>query len=153
MDQEKAAAPLHRPRRRWLRTTLLALAIFVSGVLVGGGITFKVISHVYKRSLQEPEATAERITQRMKRRLALTDEQVIQVRRILLERLRAFQSLRREFRPQLDAQIEMTRRQMRAVLSPEQVDQWEKDFDRVLKFWLPPPPGDPRKNRTDGEKK
>lgn len=153
MDQEKATAPLHRPRRRWLRTTLLALAIFISGILVGGGITFKVISHVYKRSFQEPEATAERITQRMKRRLALTDEQVIQVRRILLERMRAFQALRREFRPQLEAQIEVTRREMRAVLLPEQVDRWEKDFDRVLKFWLPPPPGDPLKDRPDGEKK
>jgi hypothetical protein len=78
---------------------------------------------------------------------------VIQVRRILLERLQAFQALRRAFRPRLEAQIEMTRQQMKTVLSPEQMDRWEKDFDRVLKFWLPPPPGDRLKDGTDGEKK
>ena len=153
MDPEKAERPLHRPRRRWLRTTLLALAIFVSGILIGGGITFKIISHAYKRSLQDPEATAERMTQRMKKRLDLTDGQVIQTRRILLERMRAFQALRREFRPRLEAQIETTRRQMRAVLTPQQAERWEKDFDRLLKFWLPPPPGDPLEDRADGEKK
>ncbi len=144
MEQEKPADQLAKPRRRWLRTVLLATAIFVCGTLVGGGVTFKIIAGGYKRTFQEPAVLAEEITHRMKRRLDLTDDQVQQVRRIILEQQMAFQSLRKEFRPRLDDQIEKTRRELAAVLTPEQARKWEKRFARIQRFWLPPPPGDSR---------
>ena len=143
MAQDQPVAPVIRPRRRWVWPVLLALVIFVSGVLVGGGLTFKIITSGFKRSFQDPEVSAERITNRMKRRLDLTDEQFVQVRRIILERQKAFQSLRKQVRPQLEAQIEKTRQELAAVLSPEQARKWEKRFGHFLKFWLPPQPGDP----------
>ena len=142
MAQDQPVAPVIRPRRRWVWPVLLALVIFVSGVLVGGGLTFKIITSGFKRSFQDPEVSAERITNRMKRRLDLTDEQVVQVRRIILERQKAFQSMRKHVRPQLEAQIEKTRQELAAVLSPEQARKWEKRFGHFLKFWLPPQPGD-----------
>jgi hypothetical protein len=144
MEQEKPADQLAKPRRRWLRTVLLATAIFVCGVLVGGGLTFKIIASGYKRSFQEPAVLAEEITHRMKRRLDLTEDQVQQVRRIILEQQMAFQSLRKEFRPRLDDQIEKTRRELTAVLTPEQARKWEKRFAHIQRFWLPPLPGDSR---------
>jgi TolA-binding protein len=143
MAQDQPVAPVIRPRRRWVWPVLLALVIFVSGVLVGGGLTFKIITSGLKRSFQDPEVSAERITNRMKKRLDLTEEQVVQVRRIILERQKAFQSMRKQVRPQLEAQIEKTRQELAAVLSPEQARKWEKRFGRFLKFWLPPQPGDP----------
>jgi hypothetical protein len=142
MAQDQPIAPITRPRRRWIWTILLALVIFISGVLVGGGLTFKVITNGFKRSFQDPAVSAERITQRMKRRLDLTDEQTVQVRRIFLEQQKEIQSLRRQIRPQLEAQFEKTRRELAAVLTPEQARKWEKRFARFLKFWLPPIPGD-----------
>jgi len=143
MAQDQPVAPVIRPRRRWVWPVLLALVIFVSGVVVGGGLTFKIITSGFKRSFQDPEVSAERITNRMKRRLDLTDEQFVQVRRIILERQKAFQSMRKQVRPQLEAQIEKTRQELAAVLSPEQARKWEKRFGHFLKFWLPPQPGDP----------
>lgn len=143
MAQDQPVAPVIRPRRRWVWPVLLALVIFVSGVLVGGGLTFKIITSGFKRSFQDPEVSAERITNRMKRRLDLTDEQFVQVRRIILERQKAFQSMRKQVRPQLEAQIEKTRQELAAVLTPEQARKWEKRFGHFLKFWLPPQPGDP----------
>ena len=143
MAQDQPVAPVIRPRRRWVWPVLLALVIFVSGVVVGGGLTFKIITSGFKRSFQDPEVSAERITNRMKRRLDLTDEQFVQVRRIILERQKAFQSMRKQVRPQLEAQIEKTRQELAAVLSPEQARKWEKRFGQFLKFWLPPQPGDP----------
>ena len=113
MAQDQPVAPVIRPRRRWVWPVLLALVIFVSGVLVGGGLTFKIITSGFKRSFQDPEVSAERITNRMKKRLDLTDEQVVQVRRIILEQQKAFQSMRKQVRPQLEAQIEKTRRERR----------------------------------------
>jgi len=144
MEQEKPADQLAKPRRRWLRTALLATAIFVCGALVGGGLTFKIIASGYKRAFQEPAVLAEEITQRMKRRLDLTDDQVQKVGKIILEQQMAFQSLRKEFRPRLDDQMEKTRRELTAVLTPEQAHKWEKRFAHIQRFWLPPLPGDSR---------
>jgi hypothetical protein len=143
MAQDQPIAPATRTRRRWVWTVLLALVIFVSGVLVGGGLTFKFITSGFKRSFQDPSVLADRITHRMKKRLNLTDKQAVQVRRIILEQQKAFQSLRKQVRPELEAQIEKTRQELAAVLTPEQARKWEKRFGRFLKFWLPPQPGDP----------
>jgi len=143
MAQDQPITPVTRPRRRWVWTVLLALVIFVSGVLVGGGLTFKFITSGFKRSFQDPAVLADRITHRMKKRLNLTDEQAVQVRRIILEQQKAFQSLRKQVRPQLEAQIEKTRQELAAVLTPEQARKWEKRFGRFMKFWLLPQSGDP----------
>jgi hypothetical protein len=142
MAQDQPTAPVIRPRRRWVWTILLALVIFVSGVLVGGGLTFKVITSGFKRSFQDPAVSAERITHRMKKQLDLTDKQAVQVHRIFFEQQKAFQSLRKQVRPQLEAQIEKTRQELAAVLTPEQARKWEKRFGRFMKFWLPPKNGD-----------
>lgn len=153
MEKENPVDHLAKPRRRWLRTALLATAIFVCGALVGGGLTFKIIASGYKRSFQEPTVLAEEITHRMKRRLDLTDDQVQQVRKIILEQQMAFQSLRREFRPRLDDQIEKNRRELAAVLTPEQARKWEKRFAHIQRFWLPPLPGDSRRFSPSPEEK
>jgi hypothetical protein len=138
MAQDQPVAPAIRPRRRWVWPLLLALVIFVSGVLVGGGLTFKIITSGFKRAFQDPAASAERITNREKKRLDLTEEQVVQVRRIILEQQKAFQSMRKQVQPQLEAQIEKTRQELAAVLTPEQARKWGKRFNLFLKFWLPP---------------
>jgi hypothetical protein len=43
----------------------------------------------------------------------------------------------------LEAQIEKTRQELAAVLTPDQARKWEKRFGHFLKFWLPPEAGDP----------
>ncbi len=141
MAQDQPTAPVIRPRRRWAWPIFLALVIFVSGVLVGGGLTFKVITSGFKRSFQDPAVSAERITQRWKKKLDLTDQQAVQFHRIIFEQQKAFQSLRKQVRPQLEAQIEKTRQELTAVLTPEQARKWEKGFGRFMKFWLPPKNG------------
>lgn len=138
MAQDQPVAPVIRPRRRWVWTVLLALVIFISGVLVGGGLSFKILTSGFKRAFQDPAVSAERITNREKKRLDLTEEQVVQVRRIILEQQKAFQSMRKQVQPQLEAQIENTRRELAAVLTPEQARKWGKRFNLFLKFWLPP---------------
>ena len=142
MFPDTPSSPLVRTRRRWVRTFLLALVIFISGVVVGGGLTFKVITTGFKRVFQDPETLAERITHRMKKTLDLTDDQVIRVRQIILARQKAFHALRKEVQPRLEAEIENTRRELAAVLTPEQARKWGKRYGRLLRFWLPSPPGD-----------
>ena len=144
METERPNAPFAKPRRRRLWTILIALGIFVCGVMVGGGLSFKIVTVGYKRAFQEPDFLAEKIIRRMERRLDLSSEQVKQVREIVLEQQKAFQALHKEFRPRLDSQIEKTRRELAKVLTPEQAQKWEKTFARIQRFWLPPLPGEPR---------
>jgi hypothetical protein len=144
METERPNAPFAKPRRRRLWTILIALGIFVCGVMVGGGLSFKIVTVGYKRAFQEPDFLAEKIIRRMERRLDLNSEQVKQVREIVLEQQKAFQALHKEFRPRLDSQIEKTRRELAKVLTPEQAQKWEKTFARIQRFWLPPLSGEPR---------
>ncbi len=144
MENEKPQKAFAKPRRRRLWTILLALMIFLCGVLVGGGLSFKIVTAGYKRAFQDPDFLADKITRRMERRLDLNRDQVKQVREIILERQKAFQSLYKEFRPRLDSQIEKTRQELAKVLTPEQAQKWEKTFRRIQRFWLPPLPGEPR---------
>ncbi len=143
MENEKPKEALAKPRRR-LWTILFALCIFICGVLVGGGLSFKIVTTGYKRAFQDPDLLAEKITRRMERRLNLNSDQVKQVREIIREQQKAFQSLHREFRPRLDRQIEKTRKELAKVLTPEQSRKWERSFARIQRFWLPSLPGEPR---------
>ena len=144
METEKPNTPFAKPRRRRLWIILIALAIFSCGILVGGGLTFKIVTVGYKRAFQDPELLADKIIRRMERRLELNSDQVKQVREIILEQQKAFRTLQKEFRPRLDGQIEKTRRELAGVLTPEQARKWEKTFARIQRFWLPPLPGDSR---------
>jgi hypothetical protein len=142
MSQDTPNAPtssLAKPRRRWGWTILLAIVIFVSGILVGGGLTFKVITSGLKKSFQHPAVLADFITHRMKKQLDLTEEQAVEVRRIILEQQKEFQSLRRQVRPQIEAQMEKTQREITSVLTPEQARKWKNRFSRFLRYWLPLP--------------
>jgi hypothetical protein len=153
METEKPNMPIAKPRRRRFWTILLALIIFICGVLVGGGLSFKIVTAGYKRAFQDPGFLAEKIIRRMERRLDLSGDQVKQVREIVLEQQKAFQSLHKEFRPRMDGQIEKTRRDLSEVLTPEQVQKWEKSFARIQRFWLPPLPGEPRGSLPSDNKK
>jgi hypothetical protein len=144
MEPEKPNAPFAKPRRRRVWTILFALAIFTCGVLVGGGLSFKIVTVGYKRAFQKPDFLAEKIIRRMERRLDLNSDQVKQVREIILEQQKAFQALHKEIRPRLDSQFDKTRRDLATVLTPEQARKWEKSFTRIQRFWLPPLPGEPR---------
>jgi hypothetical protein len=144
METEKPDQAFAKPRRRRSWTILLALIIFICGVLVGGGLSFKFVIAGYKRAFQDPDFLAEKIIRRMERRLDLSSDQVKQVREIILEQQKALQSLRKEFRPRLDSQIENTRKELGKVLTPEQAQKWEKIFARIQRFWLPPLPGESR---------
>ena len=144
MEPEKPNAPFAKPRRRRVWTILLALAIFTCGVLVGGGLSFKIVTVGYKRAFQEPDFLAEKIIRRMERRLDLNSDQVKQVREIILEQQKAFQALHKEFRPRLYSQFDKTRRDLATVLTLEQARKWETAFTRIQRFWLPPLPGEPR---------
>ncbi len=81
--------PLPRKRRPW-RSILLGLIILFCGILIGAGITVILLQRVVLYAIHHPEEIPNRLTERLRNKLSLTDEQTKKVKAILTERQKAF---------------------------------------------------------------
>jgi hypothetical protein len=79
----------------------------------------------------------------MTRRLDLTGDKAVEVRRILVRNLTDIRKIRTEYRPLVAAQLEKTLKDLETVLTPDQSARMKKRYQRLLKFWLPQDSGDP----------
>lgn len=134
-DSRVRAVTLKR-RRGWPRL-LLYFAIFASGVIVGGGITLTVARHRALHAMRHPEAMPARIASRMERTLSLSEAQRRDVERILGRRHETLQHIRREVRPQIEAQLDLLEEDISAVLNERQREKWQRRFRRLRRMWLP----------------
>lgn len=137
---ELPSAP--RRNRRALRL-LLYLLIFVSGSVVGAGVALIVVRNSALHAVHHPDDMPGLIAARMARALSLSDKQKSEVESILRERQAALQTIRREFQPQVEGQLDQLEEQVSAVLDVEQREKWESRFEYLRRTWVPkPPPGD-----------
>ena len=139
MNEEGCAATtmLPKPRRTWIRSLFVGLVVLLCGVLIGAaGATYFLSSRILM-GLQHPEMLPERITQRMHRRLQLSDEQAEAVLAIHIEHMERIQDLRREMRPQIEDIFSSLNEEITAVLTPEQATLWNKRFERAKELFLP----------------
>jgi hypothetical protein len=131
--------PLPRKRRPW-RSFLLGLIILFCGILIGAGITVILLQRVVLYAIHHPEEVPNRLTERLRNKLSLTDEQTKKVKAILTERQKALRELRRVMRPKVERELEHLREDVAAVLDKDQSHKWRKRFDRLRRQWMPPPP-------------
>lgn len=127
--------------------TRLKIWLVVLGVFVLGGITGAALDSVYRLKASGGERVGgvraphdkERMFDRMKSELNLTDQQAEAVRGILDQTRNEFRTLRNQVQPQYDALRQQTRTKIRALLTPEQ----QQKFDaRVAEH-------DAHRNETD----
>jgi hypothetical protein len=121
-----------------VKTALFSLVIFLSGVVVGGGLTLHILWKRLVVDAHRPEVVASRITNRMTRRLDLTPEQREKVAEIIKKRQEHFQRIRRRVRPRVWAELEGARQEINGVLTPEQAEKFNRHFEHVKKRWLEP---------------
>jgi hypothetical protein len=135
--------PPPRPRR-WLRL-LLAAVIFLSGIAVGVGVSLIVVRNRLVFAIHHPDEMPAVIAARLRRPLKLSDEQVQEVQRILSERQRALQELRRRVQPRVEAELDEVERQIAQVLDDQQQERWQRLSQHLRGTWLPdlPPPESP----------
>jgi hypothetical protein len=132
------AAPPHG-RRRWV-SLLLSLVIFASGIVIGAAGAAGFIRREILHVLRDPGAVPDRITQRLKTRLSLTDEQADKVQDILETRQRSLQAIRTRIQPEVVKQLRLAKEEVGDVLDDRQRERWEADFDRLRELWLPSMP-------------
>ena len=114
-----AAVP---PRRRlWVRV-LLSLIIFVSGGVAGGGIALLAVRDRVLHAIHHPEEMPAVIAGRIRRALHLSDAQAQEAEKILVRRQRAIQAIRRQFQPQVEAELDRFDEEMSAALDDRQRD-------------------------------
>ena len=121
---------------RW-RSILLAAVIFVSGAVVGAAVTIAVVRHRAQTALRHPEQVPAQLAARIGKRLRLDAGQEAAVSRVLAEHQTALAGLRRRDTPQVAAELDQVRREVAAVLTPEQAARWNRWFEQRRERWLP----------------
>lgn len=124
------------PRRKRWRSVLFGIVILLCGIAIGAGGAVIVIRHVVLHAIQHPEEAPQRMTNRVRRMLDLSEHQAAEVKKILTERQKAILGLRRQIQPQVENELDKAKEDVAAILKPEQAKKWRERFDR-LRIWFP----------------
>ena len=135
---ENPPTPLRKPKRRWLHAFLLGGLILGCGMVIGSGLTLTVLWNGLRQARQHPEQAPDRITKHLQRRLKLDEEQTEAVREIVTRRHRNLEEMRAEIQPRVEAELEEARKEIEAVLTPEQVAKWNRMYQMMQRRLMPP---------------
>ena len=139
LSTEERAVPRFRASRRW-PSVLLCFVFFLCGMVIGGGGTLIVTKHVMLYRLHHPEKRVLQDAKLLQKKLGLTDEQTREVLAIFREKLKVFDSLRREIDPRVQEQLDNLKRDVAAVLDKGQAQKWNTWFEKTREMWTPPLP-------------
>ena len=139
LSAETKLPSVDRPRRKWV-TLLLALLIFVAGLVCGAGLTIVTAVHRLQYAIHHPEDEPARVATTLKRKLGLDDKQRGQIEEIIARRQVDLNAIRREFQPKVMDQLTQIRDEISGVLNETQREHWTKMFDDIRDRWLPPIP-------------
>jgi hypothetical protein len=124
-----------RKKKRW-RAILLGLIILASGFLLGAGtsaVYFKRMVYM----IQTPGEAPKKITNRLRWKLGLSEQQAEKIQAIFIEREKALTVIYRDVSPRLQEEMKRTRDDVAAVLNPDQAETWLTHFDRMQRRWFP----------------
>ncbi len=133
-DQRGKDLPISR--RLWGRGALIGAVILLCGMVIGGGLTSFVVWRRVQNSVMNPRVMPARIVDHMRGPLDLTDEQAQQLHEIFTRHHSRFEELRKEMEPLVEEELEAIRTEVAAVLTPEQLEKWNRRFDRMRKRWF-----------------
>lgn len=113
-------------------TTRLKILLVLLVVFILGGVTGASLASIYRLRGDSQEGVRgrggnreDKIFQRMRSDLNLTEQQATEIRAILDQTRNEYRALRTEVRPRYDAVRQQARTRIRALLTPEQ----QKLFD------------------------
>ncbi|MCL4202872.1 MAG: hypothetical protein KJ000_10265 [Pirellulaceae bacterium] len=119
---------------------LMLAAIFLSGLLVGAGLTLMAVRQGVLYGIHHPEEMPVRVAARLRRPLSLSDQQADRVQAIIRERQSQLQEIRRRFQPEVEAELEQVYQQIREILDDQQRERWDQIYTRLRETWIPPLP-------------
>jgi uncharacterized membrane protein YeaQ/YmgE (transglycosylase-associated protein family) len=112
--------------KKW-KIIVSVILVFLLGALAGVLVIHKVDQHRIAGIIRgEPGAVGELIVQRLNHKLRLDPEQVGKLRVIVYETHDEIRNVRKQFRPQIQEILERSRNRVRAILRPDQLEEYEK---------------------------
>lgn len=114
----------------------LALALVFFAGFAGGIVTTRAIARrVLRAALAHPERVQHYIERDLDRKLKLDTRQQAEVHRVVVQAREQLSDLRQEFQPRVSLILSEARREISAVLTPEQQKRFE---DYLASHPLPP---------------
>jgi len=111
-----------------LKIWLVLVGVFALGCVTGAFLdsAYRLRGGAGRHEWQRGPRGDDRMFERMKRDLSLSDQQATEIRAILDETSNGFRSLRTEVRPRYDALRQNSRTRIRALLTPEQQQRFDQ---------------------------
>ena len=112
--------------KKWRSITIIIL-IFLLGALAGSLVTYGVYQQKMEGIIRgEPSSMQESIVRRLNRELQLESSQVERLRIIVMETHDEIRKVRQQVRPQIEEILARSQNRVRAILSPVQLEKFEK---------------------------
>jgi len=121
-----------RQQQTWV-TVLLGVVILLSGVAIGLGVGMLWLPKSPSDAHRPPAMVATDIARDMAKEFGLGEEQTARIREIHAKRLEAMDKIRRETVEKVLAEHDTLREQLKAELTPEQFERWDKRFVEAQK--------------------
>jgi len=115
-----AQAPPGRRGRYWF----LLLIVFLSGGALGASIASYVVHDRDTSMLRRPEQLPERLLEKLRRELTLSDDQADKLRPILERHHERFEAIRAQTRPQISAEMTKMEAEVATQLDEQQQADW-----------------------------
>lgn len=130
---------------------LVLLLVFLTGISVGVVGTRYVVRKKFEQAAREGGFFRDRMERELLTDLNLSPEQQEQVKKIFARRWEEFRELRAEFHPRFTNVAARTEADIKAVLTPEQRDEFERLVKEKKAKWAPPGgrPDRPPENSTN----
>ena len=120
----------------WTQLTLL-LIVFIAGGVAGSMITTRVIHSRMEQYRQQAPIFSEDIVMRLRMRLALSDEQAIEVQRIIERRHPKMVEYRNDGSHKLHTEFDAMVEEIAGVLDELQAQRWHEIAEHVRRTYLP----------------
>lgn len=112
--------------KKWRSITIIIL-IFLLGALTGSLLAHRVYQQRIEGIIRgEPSSMQEFIVRRLNRELHLESSQVERLRIIVMETHDEIRKVRQQVRPQIEEILASSQNKVRAILSPVQLEKYEK---------------------------
>lgn len=124
------------PRKRPLKSLFYAVAVFLSGIVVGMSVMF----HFHPNPMRMPpipEHAPEDITKMLRRDLGLDDEQAKAVLEVMKKDREVMEGIRKRGDSEMLEQLETTQGLMHQILRPEQSESFDKRFEHLKAQFRP----------------
>lgn len=130
-----------------LRSVLLGLLILVTGIAIGAGSTALIIHRMVVSAIKHPERIPDTITERIKNKLDLTEDQASEINSIIKKRQKAIQAIRRHFQPQIEKELDETKEEIVSRIPPDKAKQFRDRFEYLKRNWFPELPANSATDR------